>query len=291
MKLKVGQEIIDKIRRKKPHYELLLGAERLSIDGAYQDFRWYVWDYENVKNTITNNDSTLFIDIGANTGQSARKAYHFWGEDNIQVISYEPLKSCLDALEKIKIDHPSYIYKNIAVNDKLGKVIINEIGGHGFGETGLSSMLELNNNYSYNFNDGSVNTITNKIEVEATTITHEISYWESFKCKRKIIKIDTQGTELSILKAGENYLKTGNVDVIFIELMVINKYKNQCNHLDLLTFLESCGFVIYNINALYRELNGTTVGAENFAYGWDTEYDVTFVHKNTLQSLGMYRGA
>ena len=101
----------------------------------------------------------------------------------------------------------------------------------------------------------------------------------------KIFKIDTQGTELKILKQGENLFKQGYFDIVFIDVMVVEKYEGQHNYLEILEFLNSCGFIIYNITSNYRELNKNFVDASTNEFGHTTEYDFTLVHKNRLERI------
>ena len=73
--------------KKVCHIEALLEAapkqEQFSdiviIDKDMYSTRHACYDFENVERTITKGESVLFIDIGANTGQSARLAYKFLG--------------------------------------------------------------------------------------------------------------------------------------------------------------------------------------------------------------------
>ena len=70
-----------------------------------------------------------------------------------------------------------------------------------------------------------------------------------------------------------------------IEIMVIKKYEGQNNFVDLIKFLDDCGFIIFNVNPICREWNGYFTIPENLDYGHSTEYDFTFVHKNALMGV------
>lgn len=262
----------------KPHYPS--GVDKVKIDDDFTSTKWFVFGYENLADTITKGRKVTFIDIGANEGQSARYAYKFFGEDST-VISYEPLKSCIQYLESVKKIHPKYIYFNKAMNDYKGEIIYNEIGGNGKGITGLSSLLPLKKDYVY-FNAKMQNVITSQYNISTTTINDECKFWESFDNNMMILKIDTQGTELKILKPAEEYLASGNIDAIMIEVMTAEKYQGQDNHLEIIKFLEKCGFVIYDIRTIYRERNQRSVGADGWNTGWGNEYDFIFVHRKHI---------
>lgn len=71
--------------RKTCHIEELLMEGRpydnVVIDKCMNTVRYYCYDYENIASTIIRGKkSVLFIDIGANKGQSARLAYKFFGK-------------------------------------------------------------------------------------------------------------------------------------------------------------------------------------------------------------------
>ena len=89
MKIELGQKIIDKIRGKKKKViniqpQLPSDCERIQIDSKTNAIRYYVYDYQNIANTIVNDKKVLFIDIGANEAQSARYAYKFF--KNVTVV-------------------------------------------------------------------------------------------------------------------------------------------------------------------------------------------------------------
>lgn len=202
MHFKLGQQIIDKIRgKKKTQHILPSDCEIVQVEGV-DIIRYYVYDFQNIANTIGKDKKILFIDIGANEGQSARYAYHFF--DDVQVISYEPLMSCQKFLAPIKEKHPSYIYKNLAISDHIGTITIKESN-----ISGLSSCLDFNTAYlPYQIDNASA--IVQEHEVECSTIQKEAEEWHLNNYDLRILKLDTQGTELAILKAASALLEGGD---------------------------------------------------------------------------------
>lgn len=190
------------------------------------------------------------------------------------MISYEPLVSCMPSLAEVKAMYPDYEYYNCALSDNSYGIIIKEIAG----EAGLSSSLDINKNYTY-FGKNLDTSVKSSYKVPSTTISEEMKIWNQHKKDCRILKIDTQGTELSILKNGEELLKAGYFDVLMIEIMTIEKYKYSPPYLEILKFLDTCGFVIYNIHPIYREFKGKYSPVEILSYGQTTEFDFTFIHK------------
>lgn len=269
--------------KKVCHIEALLEAapkqEQFSdivvIDKDMYSTRHACYDFENVERTITKGESVLFIDIGANTGQSARLAYKFFSD--VQVLSYEPLMSCLPALMAVKTLYSNFEYFNCALSDNCDGVVIKEIAG----ETGLSSSLDISDKYTY-FGKSFNASVKSSYLVQSSTLTEEVKKWDTYNKAYKILKIDTQGTELSILSNGEELLKSGYFDVIMIEILTVEKYKNSFSCIEMMNFLDDCGFVIYNISPNYREFEHESVRPDMITYGHTTEFNFTLIHKKLL---------
>lgn len=266
--------------KKVCHIEALLNAPKqehpsdiVIIDKSMHSTRHHCYDFENIAATITKGKSVLFIDIGANIGQSARFAYKFLGD--VQVLSYEPLTSCLPSLEAVKALYPNFKYYNCALSDNSEGIVIKEI----VGETGLSSSLDISDNYTY-FGSNFDASVKSSYQVPSSTFSDEVKNWDKYKKDCRILKIDTQGTELSILKNGKEFLQSGYFDVLMIEVLTIEKYKNSFSYIEMLKFLDDCGFVIYNINPIYREFERESVRTDMITYGQTTEFDFTLIHNS-----------
>jgi len=57
------------------------------------------------------------------------------------------------------------------------------------------------------------------------------------------LKLDTQGTELEILKGARQYLRAGKISVIKVEVGFIPVYRNQCEFSEVDLFLKEHGFI------------------------------------------------
>ena len=255
--------------------------DRVYIGKDYCPTRHATWDYECLAATIIKDRSTLFIDVGANKGQSVMLAYKYI--NNVNVLSYEPLKSCCDPyLKGLTYVYPGFRYKNIAMSSSDDPIIIQEIKQF----SGLSSSLKIKEDYKY-FQE-SINTNVKEFhEVQSTTLTKEQREWDTYNAEIRMLKIDTQGTELRILKEAPNLLRSGYFDIVKIEVMMIEKYEKSDNYLDVLNFMNECGYIIYNIVSVYRDLNGTHVPVLSLEYGHNNEYDITFVHKERYVKMQM----
>lgn len=202
--------------------------------------------YSSLFNNLLKNTSLIIIDVGANDGWFAKIVFRFSPLTN--VISFEPLKSMIPYLIDLKRNHPNYIYENLALGENISEIQMNE-----FNTTGLSSLKQLNSEYSYNQIEFD-SSIKSQYIVEVSTLDF---YVNSKNIKDKIcLKIDTQGFELEVLKGSINLLTKNQIEVIIIELMLIEKYKNASLYDEILNFLHPFGYRLFDIHTSYYESNG-----------------------------------
>lgn len=106
-----------------------------------------------------------------------------------------------------------------------------------------SSFLEPNMAYLSNFPDSERWHIVDRIGVNSKKL-------DSFDLNVDFIKIDTQGTELEILKGGVKTLR--KVLGLELEVSFIDIYKNQPLFGDVCSFLSEYGFEFYDFAVEYR---------------------------------------
>lgn len=95
----------------------------------------------------------------------------------------------------------------------------------------------------YNIVDNvNVNTTTLDLFSQTNSITH-IDF----------LKIDTQGSELLILKGSENLLKEQRINLIYCE---VEFYKDQCLYHDIALYLEGYGYELFSLYNLSYNKNG-----------------------------------
>ncbi len=200
-----------------------------------------------------------FIDIGANSGWFARLVLRFLPQNNWVISGYEPLKSMWPYLEDLSQSHPNMTYKQVAVGDRLGCTEITE-----YGSSGLSSIHDIHPDYNgylmYNtaiINKYSVNMITLDSELDALVKTDE----------EVVLKIDTQGYELPVLKGAQKWLNSGRIKIILVEVMTLQKYTQSALYQEIFEVLHETGFTLYDMNRGVYEKNGRL-----------SEFDAIFIH-------------
>ena len=239
--------------------------------------------FKFIKDVVSDYD-LLFIDIGANEGQSIEAANKYFRQ-LIYVIAYEPVKNNkLDSLiTNLKAKNGRIVYdvfnKAVGCKDSVDINIIDH--------SGLNSVYQINKDYNYIFSSGETK---DKISVSCESldnIINKIRYSNIKSSNAKqvtVLKIDTQGFEYNVLESGPS-LKYGLVDFIFIEIILINKYIGQKTYTDLMQLLINYGFVLLDFRPAFKQNKNQALGGNSF--GQYTEAYVIYVHKDAIDRLNL----
>jgi hypothetical protein len=106
--------------------------------------------------------------------------------------------------------------------------------------------------------------------VELVTLDHDFAAADA-NGELIVLKIDTQGYELEVLKGATSLLRSDRVAVVVLELMVKEKYDGQGSIDEVIRFLRDLGYEIYDIARGCREVTGQV-----------SEYDFVFCHNKYL---------
>ena len=179
-------------------------------------------------NSFLNNVSGV-IHVGANSGQE-RDEYNLY---SLNVIWIEPIPKVFNKLKKnIKRYSKQKAYKYLLTN--IDNQDINFKIANNAGQS--SSILELNQHKDI----WPKVEYTRSIKLKSSTLKNVIKH-EKIDIKRyQALIIDTQGSELLVLKGGSNLLK--NFRYIKTEAADFESYKECCLIKDLSKFLDKFGF-------------------------------------------------
>lgn len=233
---------------------------RGSIDLAPGNFKFYTNLFPHLINKIeVDASSVVILDVGANDGWFAKVVYRFAGE-NTSVISFEPLRSMIPKLKMLAEKYSFYQYENIALGAANEIIEITE-----YNTTGLSSLKGLSTSYEYSHQHYDTS-IANKYPVNVATID-----W--YLADRKItspliLKIDTQGFEYEVLKGAEQALLKGQIKVVIVEVMTVEKYSGGVLYDRIFESLHSYGFTLFDLHPSYYESDGTL-----------SEFDCAFIKR------------
>lgn len=186
--------------------------------------------------------SLTAIDVGARRGiLSGFPELKPWKRD-IDVIAIEPDKEDLEELRQDETGWKSVRLVNEPLTEKKGAVTLYVVPDH----KGLSSLYKVSKEAYHRFavyreKLKFIEDIVER-ELQATTL-------DAVCTKADIIKLDTQGSELDILKGGTNLLKT--ISLISIELEYQHLYFDQPLFKDVVQWLHD--FELVHIEPKFQE--------------------------------------
>lgn len=172
---------------------------------------------------------SVVVDVGANTGQFARKLRKLGYPGTI--ISMEPMTAEYKKLVSISSADPLWHCSQIAIGSSETEVEIN-IAGNSYS----SSILPMLDRHVAGAPDsGYIGTE----KVKMTTLDAILPYLAQHQ-ERLYLKLDVQGYEMEVLKGAQQTLSY--VDVIEMELSLVPLYEHSVLYDEMIAYLEPLGF-------------------------------------------------
>ena len=177
---------------------------------------------------------TMF-DVGANTGQT--REWFRNNEHQAKIYCFEPVLQPFEELKKRVSGDKYCVNENFALGEIPGKKIVSLFEEY-------STYNSLKNELMNQDRDAAKETIT-------------IDTLDNY-CKKNaiskidLLKIDTEGYEMNVLKGGEQILESGSVPFIFCETGFLIKNKRNTNFSELTEWLANKNyyfFGMYQLNA------------------------------------------
>lgn len=199
---------------------------------------------KSVKDILLNRDvrEFVFADVGAKDGVEYLRDVAFM----TNVHAFEPNPPEFKKLEQLYQQHP---FKEIHLN-QLGLGEVNETAAFFVSKhSSMSSVLKPNlNNYKKHFG---IYSDYQKWEDSITTehYTHidirtADDYFKELKTEIDFLKIDTQGSELSVLKGAQRLLDEHKILIIKVEASLVAIYENQDLFADIDLFLRKHNYTL-----------------------------------------------
>lgn len=185
----------------------------------------------------------VIFDIGANDGQSIERFKKIFPKSTIH--SFEPIKECFQNLKKKYLYKKDIILNNIALGskEKIEKFYVNT-------NSYTSSFYKINKRYNYLHNNDQ------QMQIEKIKVMTLDKYILKKKINKiDIVKIDTQGYELDILKGGIKNLKN-KIKFIELEIIFVDYYKKKVNLSDINNIMIRNNYYLYNIENLAHNTKG-----------------------------------
>ena len=195
----------------------------------------------------------LFVDIGANEGQTYRRirSLSYTG----RYLAIEPEVACFNKLSKIEINDGNFHALQCAVGSKADRVHLNVASN----AASSSSILDLGNAHSQAAPD------IKMIEIQSVNQLPLSHILRDYTANSAFVKIDVQGYELEVLK-GMDVNVCNRVQALLIECNLVETYKDCSLIEEVFSLLRTRGFKPFRIE------NG--FGTPNF--GQQLQVDVLF---------------
>lgn len=221
----------------------------------------FVYDSNlNLINSIKQKKIKTIIDVGANEGQFATKIINNGFEGNI--ISFEPLSSAHKRLLKIVKSFNNQnkvnwiVEKRIAIGNKKKKTIIN-ISGNSESSSILKILPKHTSLKPASVTVGKEYVMMKKMDDYLDIVLRQNGPY--------LLKIDTQGYEMEVLKGSKNVLNI--VSYLLVEVSLVELYQGQKLLKDILDFLSKKNFKIWSVDRVMgNKKTGQTYQLDIFFY-------------------------
>lgn len=216
--------------KSKEFFRKILSLFGLLYVGRSANYRFGINHFRDW-NELLNTDKPLIIDVGANVGQTVKDIYKIFPK--AKVISYEPAKKTFQSLMKVSTPKQGNF---IPVNAGLGKVP-DLLNLYTYDKSDLNSFLPINE--FDNFKE------TGSEKCQILTLDNEfnrlnIEYID-------VLKIDTQGYELDVLKGAKKILEQKKIQLIYCEVNFKEVYKGNPKMNELLSYLSDLDYSLVTI--------------------------------------------
>lgn len=170
-----------------------------------------------IKNKLADGD-IVFFDIGANLGQTIKKMSSNYPE--AKIYAFEPSKNCFETL-KTNFDTANVSLHNLAVGSSCGHLEFNE-----YSWSALNSLLKR----AYGTAKILETYLVEVITLDEFCKNNAISYIN-------LLKTDTEGYELNVLKGASTMMEQNRIQFVYVEIFFNENYVGQSSFGDIYNFL------------------------------------------------------
>jgi FkbM family methyltransferase len=176
------------------------------------------------------------FDVGANEGQSIRRFRHYF--DRPFIHSFEPSPTTFAKLRENTVRVMDLRLSNVALGSRPGAADLIE-NTH----SDMSSLLELG--------PDAFGQEKSACRVPVTTLDE---YCANYAVKRiDILKVDTQGFDLEVLKGGQELMAARRIRLIYLEIIFSKMYKNLPRLDEIYAFLVDRHFELVSFYQFYHQ--------------------------------------
>lgn len=194
-----------------------------------------------LKTKVNDLHSSIMIDVGAAFGSVASYFSNLYPE--LKIYCVEPNPAMLPRLEVTLEGRPNIVVRNVALSGSKGELYL-----HVTANELSSSLNELDKEQISKLGDAHQSWLeeVEKVKVNVSTLDSEFSDVPHVL----LLKLDTQGTELEILKGGSELLK--RTRFVLTEMNNHHLYKEACQYYEVDEFLRSHSFRLVDLTVSYH---------------------------------------
>lgn len=187
------------------------------------------------RSLVGNWKTPLIIDVGAHIGQTAKQLKSWFPKGSIEC--FEPSPSSYIKLQVNTKSEPDINCHNLALGKSSGFLELIERD-----HSDMNSFLEVDSQGWGQF--------LNKTSVEVITLDQFFSEKEISNVS--ILKLDTQGYDLEVLKGANSALEEKRIELIYTEVNFAPIYKGQAEFDEIYKFLREKSYRLIDFYEIYR---------------------------------------
>ena len=207
---------------------------------------------------FSKDEELVILDVGANDGSSSLQYLKTFPKSHI--VAFEPGTQAFRKLETNVRDFNQVKVEKLALSDTIGTKILNVTEMNEHKDSSLYKVSKSSKSIQMNLHPKSEFVTSNFSEelVDVVTLDYYLSLNTPIRQKlieiKSIMKIDTQGSELSVLRGGGKVLQETPVSAIRLELILDDVYQIPKNNVpEIFSLLYSLDYVLYDVSHIYKD--------------------------------------
>lgn len=195
-------------------------------------------------------EELIFLDIGANWGQTTTKMNQQYPE--AKIYAFEPSKNCFESL-KTNFKNSNISFHNLAIGSSCGQLEFNE-----YSWSALNSLLKRA------YGDATIvaTYLVDVVTIDEFCANNTVPYIH-------LLKTDTEGYELNVLKGASDMMKRNAIQFVYVEVFFNENYVGQSSFGDIYNFLLENGFELVRFYEVLYTADGVA-----------SKTDALFINKN-----------
>lgn len=182
----------------------------------------------------------VIFDVGANDGETMQEFLRVFPAANL--VAFEPHAACGEILERKFLQHPNVSVQKVALGAHTGSSEL-----HLFSGNRMNSLLPFDHVPGNLMSQTFASTGTAEVRVE----TLDAFCSERGIASIDILKTDTQGYDLQVLKGAASLLENRQIKTILLEVNFVPMYEGQATFSELHEYLSAHG---YRLVDFYNQL-------------------------------------